>query len=258
MKEIRLCDNADFVEVSKLCQKYHLGIEVQSFFDPYLDDFQEILDEHKRVLSNMSCGKSLHAPFWNLNLGTKMKGLRKETLDTFQNAYRLAETLGCTEIVVHNGYIPGSYGYGGWADRAVDFWNEFFYGKDDSIVMCIENQFEEDSEIMKMEIDTVHDPRLKICLDVGHAHANSNMPAEERISSLGDRIAYFHLHNNHGKQNIKGRNDDEHLGLNGGTIDMKGLLCLAESHCPEAIWNIETSIKYLEESISFLKENQYL
>lgn len=61
---------------------------------------------------------------------------------------------------------------------------------------------------MKLEVDVVNDHRLKICLDVGHAHCNSKMEVEDWIRTLGDRIYYFHLHNNHGKQDIKGHNND--------------------------------------------------
>lgn len=258
MKEIRLCDSTDLQAVSELCKANHLGIEVQSFFDPYLEHFEDVLQAHKKILEGMDCGKSLHAPFWDLNLGTKMKGLRRETFETFQYAYRIAKELGCTEVIVHNGYIPGSYGYGGWVERAVRFWQEFFKNKDDSITICIENQFEEDSEIMKLEIDALNDPRLKICLDVGHAHANSNQPAGEWIDSLGERIGYLHLHNNHGPQYIKGKNKDEHLGLTNGTIDMRDILRTAQRRCPRAIWSLEAAVPEIEGSLLFLRENQYL
>lgn len=257
MKELRLCDNGDFSGVSELCKREHLGIEVQSFYDPYLENFDEIFQEHLKVLQSMTTGKSLHAPCWDLNLGTKMKGLRKETMDMFNHAYHTAKKLGCTEVVVHNGYIPGTYFYSGWVERAVEFWKEFFSDKDDSIVMCLENQFEEDSEILRMEIDSVADPRLKICLDVGHAYANSNMPIEGWIISLKDRIAYLHLHNNHGNQYRKGYHKDEHLGINNGTMNMENVLNLAEAYCPDAIWNIESSAAELEESLLFLKEHGY-
>ena len=33
---------------------------------------------------------------------------------------------------------------------------------------------------------------------------NANMSVEDWIKTLGERIGYFHLHNNHGKQDIKG------------------------------------------------------
>lgn len=258
MCEIRLCDDCQVELTSKLCRKNRLGIEIQTFHNPYLENPDQLFQQHQTILSNIPGKKSLHAPFWDLNLGTKMRGVRQETMDMFQYAYRLAEKLGCTEMIVHNGYIPGTSFPDGWVRRAVDFWQAFFEGKDDSITVCVENQFEEDSQILQMEIDQVNDPRLKICLDIGHAHANSAASVQDWITSLGARIHYFHLHNNHGKQLIKGYNSDEHLGLADGTIPIKSILQLAKAFCPEAVWAIECGAEYLEDSINFLKQEGYL
>lgn len=75
MKEIRLCDSGELDKTVRLCIENNFGIEVQTFHDPYLEDIQEQLEKHKTYLSYLSSGKSLHAPFWELNCGTKMHGL---------------------------------------------------------------------------------------------------------------------------------------------------------------------------------------
>ena len=262
MKEIRLCDDADVGKVLELCINNNLGIEVQGFYNPNLIDNEEnekLILNYNEVLSNFKNGKSLHAPFWDLNLGSKNSIIKEATMKAFNYAYRVAKELGCTEIVVHNGFVPNTSFYEGWVRNATAFWNEFFRDKDDSITMMIENQCEEDSEILKMEIDSVNDPRLKVCLDIGHAHANSNMSVENWITTLGNRIGYLHLHNNHGKQ--AGRPsymNDEHLGLDDGIIDMAKVFSLLEEHCPNAIWNIECKLDYIEKSVEILKKMRYL
>ena len=258
MKEIRLCDSGALDLTKDLCVQNNLGIEFQTFHDPSIQDLEEQLKIHKLVTEKIPGGKSLHAPFWELNLGSKMPGIKKVTMEMFNYAYKIAQELGCTEIVVHNGYIPGTSPVDNWVKRAIEFWKEFFSDKDNSITMCIENQFELDSEIFIKEIDALGDSRLKCCLDVGHAHANSNMSVEDWIKTLGDRISYFHLHNNHGKLNIPGHNNDEHLGLANGTIDMEKVFELAETYCPNAILNIETGPEYLLESVEWLTEKGYL
>lgn len=258
MREIRLCDDSQLEPVAKLCVKYHLGIEIQAFHDPYPENPDRLLRQCQKLLLDVPGQKSLHAPFWDLNLGTKMRGIRQETMEMFQHAYRLAKKLGCTELIVHNGYIPGTSLPAGWVRRAVDFWRAFFQDKDGSITVCIENQFEEDAQIIRAEIDAADDPRLKACLDIGHAHANSAASAQDWILALGARIHYFHLHNNHGKQPVKGDNRDEHLGLADGTIPMESVLSLAQTVCPDAIWAIECGAEYLEESVDFLKKTGYL
>ena len=185
--------------------------------------------------------------------------IKDVTMKTFNYAYEVAKVLGCTEIVVHNGFVPNTSFYDGWVRNATSFWKEFFVDKDDSITMMIENQCEEDSEVLKMQIDSVNDPKLKICLDIGHAHANSNMGVEDWIKTLGDRIGYLHLHNNYGK--LPGRPsymNDEHLGLNMGTMDIAKVLELLEEYCPNAIWNIECKLDYIKDSIEVLKELGYI
>lgn len=258
MREIRLCDDSQLESVAKLCVQNHLGIEIQAFHDPYLKNPDQLVQQYQKLLTDIPGCRSLHAPFWDLNLGTKMRGIRRETMEMFQYAYRMAQRLGCIELVVHNGYIPGTSFPAGWVHRAADFWQTFFQDKDDAITVCIENQFEEDGEIIQMEIDAVGDPRLKACLDIGHAHANSAASVQDWIRSLGERIHYFHLHNNHGKQPVRGYNSDEHLGLADGTIPINDVLSLAERVCPNAVWAVECSADYLEESVDFLKKAGYL
>lgn len=262
MKEIRLCDDTEVNRILDLCVNNNLGIEIQGFYNPKLIGAKEtnvLINEYNNILLNFKGGKSLHAPFWDLNLGTKNQMIKEATMKTFNYAYSVAKKLGCTEIVVHNGFIPNTSFYEGWVRNATAFWQEFFADKDDSITMMIENQCEEDSEVLKMEMDSVNDPRLKICLDIGHAHANSNMPIEEWIKSLGDRIGYLHLHNNHGK--VLGRPsymNDEHLGINMGTMDIANILDLLEKYCPNAIWNIECKLDYIEESVETLINLGYI
>ena len=262
MREIRLCDDASLSRVYNLCEQNKLGLEIQGFYNPALIGTQEsnrLLNEYKESLINFKGGKSLHAPFWDLNLGSKNAAVREATMKAFNYAYEVAKELGCTEIVVHNGFVPNTSFYEGWVRNATAFWKDFFSDKDDSITMMIENQCEEDSEVLKMEIDSVNDSRLKVCLDIGHAHANSNMKVEDWITSLGERIGYLHLHNNHGK--VSGRPsylNDEHLGLDMGTMNMKNVLELLELNCPDAIWNIECKLDYIESSVNVLKENGYL
>ena len=103
----------------------------------FLQDGQsdKLLSEYKNALTNFKGGKSLHAPFWDLNLGSKNPGVREATMKAFNYAYKVAKELGCTEIVVHNGFIPNTSFYEGWVRNATAFWQEFFSDKDDLITM---------------------------------------------------------------------------------------------------------------------------
>ena len=262
MREIRLCDDCEKEYIHDLCIKNNLGIEIQGFYNPAMIGTVEsdnLVKDYAEIFKEFKFGKSLHAPFWDLNLGSKNAAVREATMKAYNYAYDVAKKLGCTEIVVHNGFVPNTSYYEGWTKNAVKFWEEFFSDKDDSITMMIENQCEEDSTVLQMEIDAVNDPRLKVCLDIGHAHANSKMSVEDWITSLGERIGYLHLHDNHGiVEDRPSFLNDEHLGIGMGTIDNEKVFKLLEENCPDAIWNIECKIKYIEESIEVLKNMGYI
>ena len=258
MKEIRLCDDGELKLTSELCIKNNFGLEIQGFYNPYIENKQELMKEYKKVLPKIKYGRSYHAPYWDLNLGTKIVELQEAMLKIYNEAYRIASELGCTEMVIHSNYKPGTDWYNGWITRAKNLLEKFLEDKNDSITICIENQFESDSELTINLIDEVNDKRVKACLDIGHAHANSNISVEDWIKTLGDRIAYYHLHNNHGKQTLTGYNsDDEHLAIDDGTINIEKILKLAEQYTPDAVWSIESKPKYLEKSIKKLKELSY-
>lgn len=269
MKEIRLCDDSSFEDTIERCNGNKLGIEVQSFADLIMRKIGESQEsvtsrielellKEKNFLDNINCGKSLHAPHAGIETGTKDYYDYEKSMSYLNMAYQVALKLGCTEMIVHNGYKVGTYYYPKYIERSIDFWKNFLSDKGDTITICLENQFELDSDMIKQIIDGVNDPRLKACLDIGHAHANSIMPVEKWIETLGDRIAYYHLHNNHGKQNIPDHNDDEHLGLNYGTIDIAKVLECSERFSPNAIWNLESQVNYHLEDIETLKSLGYL
>ena len=259
MKEIRLCDDGDVEFTCKLCKENKLGIEVQGFYNPYIENKNELMETYKNNLSNVVGGRSYHAPFWDLNLGTKIIDLQEAMFKIYNEAYFIAKELNCTEMIIHANYKPGTDWYSGWVKRSKEFLTKFLADKDESITICIENQFESDSELLIQLIDEMDDSRVKVCLDIGHVNANSNMSVEQWIKTLNSRIAYYHLHNNHGKQTLLGYNkDDEHLAINDGSMVISDVLKCAEKYSPNAIWSIECKVKYLEDSIITLKELGYI
>ena len=252
--DIRVCDNGNlekFDQYLDMVKKYKIGIELQTFAEPHLKNERKLLNAQKAATAKIK-HKSMHAPFWDLNLGTALPELRTLTMKYLQHAYKVAKELGCDAIVFHNGYVPFTSKRKNWIKRAAIFWQDFFADKDDSITIMIENMLCLDSSIILEEIDAVHDKRLKVCLDIGHAHGNSDMPVYDWIKTLNKRIGYMHMHNNHGK--ISTVSNDEHKGFFDGTIDMKKIMRLVQKHCPKAIMAIETGFNDAEEAILFLKK----
>lgn len=76
----------------------------------------------------------------------------------------------------------------------------------------------EEQELMVQAIEEamtrVDDPRLRLCLDVGHANSNaSNVPVSEWIDCCAPYLSHVHLHNNEGDPEGDGRG-----ALDGGKI----------------------------------------
>ena len=252
--DIRVCDRGNldkFDEYIDMVKKYKIGIELQTFSEPHLKNSKKLLGTQKTATQNIK-HKSMHAPFWDLNLGSALPELRNLTIKYLDRAYNIAQELGCDSIVFHNGFVPFTGNRKNWVKRAADCWKTFFADKDDSITIMIENMLCLDSSVILEEMDAVHDKRLKVCLDIGHAHGHSDMPVYDWIKTLNKHIGYIHMHNNHGKINTV--NNDEHNGFFDGTIDMKKVLQLVKKHCPTAILAIETRFEDAEQAVVFLQK----
>ncbi|MFZ5354886.1 MAG: TIM barrel protein [Bacillota bacterium] len=100
-------------------------------------------------------------------------------------------------------------------------------------------------------MEAVDSSKFSLCLDVGHAHINSNMLLERWVKGLNSKIRYVHLHNNDGKS-------DKHFGILRGKIDIENTLELLEKYAPDAKWSLETKSDETEESLLWLKQKGYI
>ncbi len=110
---------------------------------------------------------------------------------------------------------------------------------------------EEGPSVLCGILDQVNNPNLHANLDIGHAHCNSCTPVLQWIESLGNRIGYVHLHDNHGEL-------DEHLGLGKGNIPMQDVCRTLEECSPDAIWAIEAEGDGILESLEWLDKHRIL
>ncbi len=252
MRSLVLCDNAEPEKVIALCRKYHLGIEIQGFYDPNTtEDAEELIAVYEGLLPK-EIEKHFHAPFWDLCLGSSNRKIVEITRYYFDYAYEIAEKLGAMSITVHEGFIPFTSYPEGWIRRATVFWKEFFETHPGNIQMYMENQVETDPETLIGTVDSLENSRLGVNLDIGHAHCVSGLPVLKWIEKLEGRIRYVHLHQNYGKR-------DEHLGLREGNMPIREILDALNEYSPDAIWALEPNRpEDIEDSILFLRECGYL
>ena len=234
-----------------------LGLELAEFCisDNMDNSFEDVLPH---VLKNMEAtpDRVLHAPY------NELFPMAIEPLVVDVAYRRYAQTLeycrrfGASKMIVHANYDENLYFPQWFINRHIDFWKKFLAEHDDDITICVENVKEEDPELILGILRGVDDPRLKMCLDVGHANLSSIAPTDW-LRTCASFISHYHIHNNFGAPK-EGRRSwgDRHLALGNGNIDMKALLTLAEELTPDATAAIESYDP--ESSVQWLKDNGFI
>lgn len=170
-------------------------------------------------------------------------------LERVEEAYQATRTLGLNRMVVHTGYIPLMY-YKNWhLEQSIKFWKRFMEDKPADFQLYIENVFDDEPHMIADLIDGLDDPRIRVCLDVGHAHVVTlpEYDVYQWIEVLGHRIGHFHIHNNDGTA-------DTHSDMNDGTLDMKQVLDCIRKNCTEDV-TITIESRTCAENVKWLLES---
>jgi sugar phosphate isomerase/epimerase len=176
---------------------------------------RRLLTEFERV--------SMHGPLGNASVASINPGIRLESVRQHIAAVELAHDLGATVLVVHPGDLRDRRFKGETlglscdalatvSDRAAAL----------GVTIAVENCGPYLAGIDQTAADLATivrslGSRGGVCVDTGHAAVNGN--ATELVTLLGDAVAHFHVHDNHGAR-------DEHLPIGAGTIDFSAYLPL--------------------------------
>lgn len=222
--------SADAVDV---IAEYGMGIELNDIcISEYLD--QERFDNtietmRKEIEESGAKNVIMHGPFTEIIPAAIDHRAVEMGLARLEEAYEACKILGINRMVVHSGYIPLLYFKEWHHEKSVYFWKKFMEGKED-FTIYIENVFDDEPLMMKALVDELDDPRIKICLDVGHASAVTvpEYDVYNWIEVLGDRIGHMHIHNNDGKNDLHGQVFD-------GVLDMDRILKTVDRCCGEDV-----------------------
>lgn len=248
---------ATFSEGAKeAAERYGFGLELDHLC------ISENLNEENREkiteeMTKAAAGRSaiVHGPFTELIPCAIDERARELAMKRHMESIEICRELGVRKLVLHSGWIPSMYFPSWQVERSVEYWKKLVdkagapvanaakacaatlgagAAPDEALTICVENVFEPEPDTLIEIIDGVKDPRLKICLDAGHANAvKTTGTVEEWIEKMGERIGHFHLHNNDG-------GSDRHGELTDGALDMERILRLAEKCCPDATYTIES------------------
>ena len=233
----------DRLYVATFCDKYRevissygVGMELNHTCISHLLD--EEGDKRAKLISNI--GRDIeasgarkvmiHGPFTEIIPASIDHLMREMGMKRMNQAYDVAAHFGLKKMVVHTGWMPFMYFKSYQAEKGAEFWQEFMADKPDDFIITVENVLEDEPFMMTDMMKRIADPRIRLCLDVGHAHAMTMKEYEvtDWIRELGPYVSHFHLHNNDGT-------GDSHSAFDEGTMDMKEVLLMIEDHCPEDV-----------------------
>lgn len=235
---------------AEIAGKYGFGLEIAEYCTAMnMDETDGKF--HSQVLRQIQGVKHLvfHGPFSELFPCAIDPKARQLAMKRFTQASRLAQSFGIHKVVFHGGFVPNVYYPCWYVEQSICFWKDFLKDQPEDMIFCVENVMEQDPAWMRDIARGVEDPRLRLCLDVGHANVCSSIPVEQWLDTLAPWLAHFHIHNNDGSA-------DTHSPLCSGKIPIASLLCRAQELCPDASFTLE--VLHGEQDVSWLLEQGIL
>ena len=222
-----------------------LGLEIAEYCTAWNSD--EKFPETDRLVREKIEGIPdllFHAPFNELFPCAIDPKARVLAAERYRQAVTIAKRYGAPKVVIHGGYNARMYYPVWYTEQSILFWKDFLK-EDPGVQIVLENVLEEEPGMLLDIVQGVNDPRLRLCLDVGHVNAYSDIPVTAWIDACAPFISHFHIHNNDTSR-------DQHNPLNEGTIPMKELLERIERLCPDATVTLElmkarSSVEWLME-----------
>ena len=237
--EYELEDTLEFIE--------NLGLEYAELVNQY--PFEQIDPD---ILESYNLKYSMHAPFMDINIASLQEKSRLSSIEHIKSSIDLANKIDAEAVVVHPGLIPflaNKY----FKDRVYETTNNSIkqlgdYGKDLGVLTTIENMPTFEGMIYQNlkdldEILTTYD--MAMTLDIGHANHVGYAPDE----MIFDSIKHIHAHDNFG-------DDDAHLALGEGSIDLKYIIDSLEKKNYDGIYIIEVNdYDSIKKSYEYIKKN---
>lgn len=234
-----------------LALQYGFGLEIAEF--SLAENLDRNAQRHVRTVQSQMAGVQrfwFHAPFAELSPAAIDPRVRQITKLRYSQSIATAQMLGIDHLVIHSGFLPLVYFPEWFLERSVEFWKEFLADAPQNITIALENVLEAQPQLLVELVRQVGDPRLGLCLDVGHANTHvSKLPPLQWVAPMAPWLYHVHLHNNAGDMDL-------HSALGNGNIPMEEVLDTLLSICPSATFTIENQC--CEPSVTWLLRHGYL
>jgi sugar phosphate isomerase/epimerase len=204
------------------------------------------------ILESYNLKYTIHAPFMDVNIATLQDKSRLNSISQMKTSIDLANEIDADAVVVHPGlasFLANKY----FLDDVYRFANESIaeigkYSDDLGVLTTIENMPTFESMIYQ-NINDLNDLLVSLdmgmTLDIGHANHAGYSPDE----MIFDSIKHVHAHDNFG-------DDDSHLTLGEGNIDLKRIINNLESKNYDGIYIIEVNdLDSIKKSYEYMEKN---
>ena len=232
-------------EAADIAEGYGIGLELAEYCTAWNmdDEFDAV---HPAVTKKLArAGECLlHGPYNELFPCAIDRQARALAAKRYRQAIDLAKLYGAKKVILHGGYNPWIYYPVWYVEQSIKFWKEFLR-EDPGVEIVLENVLETEPQWLVDIVRGVDNPRLRLCLDVGHVNAYSKISLSRWLESWAPWLSHFHIHNNDGTM-------DRHAPLNEGTIDMEAFLHKASELCPDATYTFE--LPEARSSMDWLRE----
>lgn len=232
-----------------LAREYGLGLELADFtYAPMMEDPERIRKAIEKIRGMPAL--LFHGPFAELCPCAIDPRVRQVSMDRVIQSSKLALSLGISRVLFHGGFIPLVYFPEWYVEQSVLFWKEALERIPRELTLVLENVMEPGPETLAEIAKGVDDPRLGLCLDVGHANTIvSKTPPLSWAEPMGPWLRHVHLHDNTGDL-------DTHSPLGRGKIPMEAVLDRILAVSPEVTFTLEN--QNCRDSIAYLLEKGYL
>lgn len=230
--------------------RYGLGLEIAEYctasnLDAPIPQVLAAAESHRQAASRFV----FHAPFNELCPAAIDPLAVDLTRRRYRQALAAARDWGCRMMIVHTGFIPLVYFPEWFVEKSVTFWQAFLREVPEDMTLCLENVMEPSPRIPVDIVRQVADPRLRLCLDVGHANTEvSRTPVMEWVEQCRPYLRHLHLHNNAGGWDL-------HDPLDRGTVPMEEVLrtLAGERHLSYTLETLQA-----EENVLWLQDKGFL
>ena len=210
-----------------LARQHGLGLELADFCTAMdLDGNERGWREQAMVRSMNGLSRFvLHAPFCELTPCAVDPLIGKVSRNRYEQAFELAWAHGVERLVVHSGFVPNVYDPRWYLEQAPLFWRDFLADKPADFQLLLENVLDDEPMLLPETVRRIADPRVGLCLDIGHAAVYSRHPLKEWIESFLPGLRHVHLHDNDGMSDL-------HLPLGQGKLPWDGSILALEAARP--------------------------